>query len=305
MRYASGDYFLMSEINSKLPDFSQRDLINAYFDGMKEAVDFVQTQVMPILKGQINLNDRETAIVGIFYRIHALGSSLTRLNKFLDFNTVAISCRTIYELLLDLKLLSADDSTAEDVKRFHAFPRVNRFCAAQRISEFQTKNPGVEAHAFFDTQIRQNFLTTLRKHSMIESQVCSLWGTTKKGKPRWPDHWSGLSIRKRAEKFGEIYEQEYLEIYGMLSWYTHAGSTSYAGFPKDTLEGIYGFSQNISRKMYIESLIIEAKTFSLFEAIEKFSQVVEFLKDAPNKILIDFALNKLDQKNQDANPNPN
>jgi hypothetical protein len=43
---------------------------------------------------------------------------------------------------------------------------------------------------------------------------------------------------------------------------------------------------NISRKMYIEALVLCAKTFSLNSVIEGFSEVIDFLKNAPENILI-------------------
>lgn len=214
----------MNETDKKFLKLSQREFINAYFDGMKETVDFVQNKVTPVLKGQVDLNSSEVAIAGIFYRVHALGSSLSRLNHVLDFNASAIIRRTLYELLLDLKLLYSDDATKKYVEKFHAFPGINRFRTAQKISEFQHKNPGVETHAFFSGDARKKLLTTPGNSTKVETQVQTLWGRNKRGKLKWPNHWSGLSIRERAEKFGIIYEQEYLEIYGLLSSYTHAGS---------------------------------------------------------------------------------
>jgi len=72
----------------------------------------------------------------------------------------------------------------------------------------------------------------------------------------------------------------------------HSGNASYAAFSESTLEGVYGISMNISRKMYIEALLLCAKIFSLGYVVEGFSQVVDFLKNAPEKILIEYALRK-------------
>lgn len=274
------------------PEVSQEELISAYHQGIKEAVDFVQTEVIPVLNGQLNLNKWESAIVGTFYRIHSLASSLTHLNKPFDFNSVAIICRSIYELLLDLKILTAEDFKEDDLKRFHAFPRIKRFHAAHKLVEFQNINPDVKKYSFFEGEIREKFVKDPGRQESIFAQVCELWGERANGQPNWPNHWYGVDIRQRAAKFGKIYEQEYLEIYSVLSWYTHSGSISYADFSPKTLEGIYGIALDISRKMYVESLIICAKTFSLFDAIGSFAQVVEFLKNAPSEILIQTKLNE-------------
>lgn len=287
----------MSKSDVTIPNFSHDDLINAYVSGMKKAVDFVQSKIVPVLNGLIELSDRESAILGIFYRVHVLGSSQTRLNNSKDFNAVAINCRTLFELLLDLKLLSAKGSTDTDIKRFHAFPKFDRFKAAKRLSKFQTKNPGVESEVLLD-KLRQDFLSNIDEDE-IESQVGSLWGVKKNGKSILPIHWSGMNIRERAEHFGAIYIQKYLEIFWWLSSYVHSGSSAYAGLSAKVLEVVYGVSLDISRKIYLESLIICSKTFFLFQAIKDFSQIVEFIRNAPKKILIDYALDTVSKTDVD------
>lgn len=49
---------------------------------------------------------------------------------------------------------------------------------------------------------------------------------------------------------------------------------------------------NISRLMYIEGLLLCSYSFSLNKVIENFSPVIEFLKDAPKEILIDYEIRK-------------
>jgi hypothetical protein len=69
-----------------------------------------------------------------------------------------------------------------------------------------------------------------------------------------------------------------------MSTYVHSGNDAYAGFQEDGFERVYGLFQEFSRDLYIESLILCAKAFSLNKAIEGFSQVVNFLEDAPLQI---------------------
>jgi hypothetical protein len=282
---------LTDELNKsaeETSDFTQHELVSAYYDGMRKCIDFVQTQIIPVLNGQINLNQREEAVLGIFYRIHALGSSLTRLNNTIDFCAVATIARTLFELLLDLKLLTRQMSTQEDIEKFRAFSEVDRFRRADKVLEFQTKNPGIEEKSYFPGEFRMKFVEFPGKRDEIESKTVSLWGKSKNGKINWPDHWTGISVRGRAELFGSIYEQKYLEIYSILSWYVHAGNASYAGLSQPSLEWVYGVSMNISRLMYIEGLLLCSSIFSLNQAIENFSPVIEFLKDAPKEILIEY-----------------
>lgn len=224
--------------------------------------------------------------------MHGLGSSLTRLNNKVDFSAVAEITRTFFELLLDLKLLNRQESTPEDIEKFRAFPEVERFRRGDKLLEFQAKNPGIEEKACFTGEFQKKFVESPGKRDEIELKIVSLWGKTKKGTINWPDHWTGLPVRRRAELFGTIYVQKYLEIYSILSWFVHAGNASYAGLSEQSLEGIYGVSMNISRLMYIEGLLLCSYSFSLNKVIENFSPVIEFLKDAPKEILIDYEIRK-------------
>jgi len=276
-----------------IPEFTQHDLVSSYYDGVCVCVDFVQTQIIPILNGQLNLSPKEEAILGIFYRMHALTSSLSRLNNKLDFNATATIARTIFELLLDIKILASPSLTPNELERFRAFAEIERFQKARKLLEFQAQHPGLDSNSYFHGDFRKQFVEAPGKQESVESMVKLLWGD-KKGKPKWPDHWHGSSVRARAKLFGPSYEQEYLEIYSLLSCYVHSGNASYAGFSESTLEAIYGISMNISRKMYIEALLLCAKTFSLSHAVNGFSEVVDFLKNAPKKILIDFELGKFE-----------
>jgi len=283
----------MNETIPEIPDFTTHELISAYHDGLREAVDFVQSEVIGTLRGQLDLSQGEKATMGIFLRIHALACSLVRLNNRVDFNAVAGIARTVFELLIDLKLLISPNLGQHDLDRFFAFSEVDRFRKAKRIVELQEEHPDLVESSLLDSGVRKEFVESRVKDKSVEKKVELLWGKSSKGKPKWPDHWSGLSIRKRSSDFGPLYEQEYLEIYSFLSSYAHGGSTAYSGLTEQSLESVYGISLEYARKLYIEALIICSKVFSLQKGIESFKQVVAFLEKAPREILIQYELKKL------------
>lgn len=283
----------MNETTPEIPDFTAHELISSYHDGLREAVDFVQSQVVGTLRGQINLSQQEKAIIGIFLRIHALASSLVRLNNKIDFNAVAGVARTVFELLLDMKLLTSPNLAQQDLNRFFAFSEVDRFRKARRIVELQEQHPELVDNSLLDSSMRKKFVEQRTQDKGIEKKVESLWGRTPKGKLKWPDHWSGLSIRDRLAAFGPLYEQEYLEVYSLLSSYAHGGSSAYYGLTEEALESVYGISLEYARKLYIESLLICSKVFNLREGIESFGQVLAFLQNAPKHILIEYGLKRL------------
>jgi len=200
----------MKNTSVEIPEFTQHDLVNSYYDAVCECVDFVQKQIIPVLNGQLNLSQKEEAILGIFYRMHALASSLSRLNNKLDFNAVAIISRTVFELLLDIKILTSSSLTPTELDKFQTFAEIERFRKTSKLLDFQAKNPGLETNSYFQGSFRKQLVEAPGKRASVESKVKSLWGTNKKGNPNWPDHWYG-PVRDRTELFGPLYEQEYLE----------------------------------------------------------------------------------------------
>lgn len=276
-----------------IPEITTHELVSSYYDGLKEAVDFVQSRIIGVLSGQLNLSKQEQSVLGIFFRIHALACSLIRLNQKIDFNAVAIIARTIFELLLDIKMLSSPTVKQRDLERFISFPDVDRFRKAHKIVSLQKQYPYLEDRSLLDSSKRKEFVEEPGKCDTIKAKVEELWGKNKKGKLNWPDNWSGSSIREQAKYFGPLYEQEYLEIYSLLSSYTHGGGSAYFGFSVKTFESVYGNSLEYARKMYIEAVIICSEMFNLKKGIVNFIQIIDFLKNAPKDILIAHGLKKL------------
>lgn len=272
-------------------------MISSYHDGLREAVNFVQSKIIGILQGQINLSQQEKAVYSTFLRIFVLVNSLIRLNKKIDFNGVAIITRTIFELLLDIKTVSESAVSSQTLERFFAFSEIDRFRKAVRIVELQKEHPSLVDHSLLPSDIRKEYTEYPGRKAEIEYKVEKLWGKTRKGKLNWPDHWTGSSIRKVSESFGNLYEQEYLELYCYLSSYTHGGPSAVLGMSEEALECVYAVSLECSRKMFVESLVICSDTFNINKAIEKFDQVVTFLEKAPKEILVKKRMKELKYNN--------
>lgn len=103
-------------------------------------------------------------------------------------------------------------------------------------------------------------------------------------------------MRDRAKKFGPIYEHQYLELYGLLSSYVHSGSAAYDGLSAEALEAVYVTCLDSSRKMYSEAIKACSDLFSLNKVIKDFSGMLEFIEDAPAKILTKRAINEIKNK---------
>jgi hypothetical protein len=52
-------------------DLPTRTRVEAFYKGTDAISQFAQSEIIPILRGQINLSDKEKAIVGTYYRMYA------------------------------------------------------------------------------------------------------------------------------------------------------------------------------------------------------------------------------------------
>ena len=126
-------------------DFSSLSLsekVNAFFKGNEVIADYAKKVIIPVLKSQIKLDSKEKAIVGTYYRMHALIYSLITMNKILHFQNTAAATRSLFELLIDLKIINKDE-TGEDTAKFHAFSEIERFRVANIAVNFLKTNKSV------------------------------------------------------------------------------------------------------------------------------------------------------------------
>jgi hypothetical protein len=255
--------------------------VEAFYKGTDAIKQFAQECMIPLLQGQLNLNDHERAVTGTYYRMYLSILSLVALNRPLYFQTAASESRTLFELLLDLKLL-VNDSNGTLTARFHAFTEVDRFYVAKKVVEY---NDSHDQSSISDIHQR-NLLNTPGKEESIKQLIISHWGKTNTGKPKKPDHWSGLKIKERAEHLGSIYEELYIESYPLMSWSVHAGSSNYAGLEKDSLESMLGISHRISQNCFLEATILAAKVMKIEQVVEGFNDILEDLRLTPGKVIV-------------------
>jgi hypothetical protein len=238
----------------------------------------------PVLIGQVNLDDRQTAIVGTYFRIVGWLKALAELNSPSHWQAVASAARSLFELSLDIKLIQSD-ATGELVRKFHTFPEVEKYRAAQKLVSYcdRTNNTKIECAN------QRKFIDGTAKESAINSLIAQYWGTDKKGKPSWPQHWSGLTVASRATKLGPHYEELYIEVYPFLSWHIHSGSTGYAGQKPETLELSFGMMHGTIQEVVLDATEIcaeEMKIDKIDNLAKPFKQLIEDLRKSTDQILV-------------------
>lgn len=99
---------------------------------LRAAYTFVTDHIVGVLKSTIDKSDYEKALMATYGRIYLWVEAIVALKESRHFQVVHAGGRSIFELLLDLKLLSLDPSSAE---KFHAFTKFE-FC---RYFDFPTR----------------------------------------------------------------------------------------------------------------------------------------------------------------------
>jgi hypothetical protein len=224
------------------------------------------------------------AIVGTYYRIVGWLKALCELDSLPHYQAVASGARSLFELLLDMKLIQTD-STGDLVKKFHAFPEVERYRAALNLVSYcdKTNKTGI------DCTPQRKFVNGTAKESSINAIILQHWGKTKKGKPNWPSHWSGKNVPDRAEILGPEYEELYFEFYPLLSWHIHSGSTGYARFSEKTFESMFGLMHGTIQKVVLDATEICAEEMKIdkIDNLEKpFKEMIEDLRKSTDTILV-------------------
>lgn len=282
--------------NFDVKDLSLKIRLDAFYDGTKELYEFSKDIIIPATQSLVSPNPNEDAIRGTYYRMFLLIESAVFLNNLRSFQTTAMITRSLFEQLLDLKFLSNDKDGAW-TNKYHAFPEIDKVKIANKLVEFDQKNPGILSK---DIKIKKEYIENSERKERVKNNILSYWGTTEKGDPQKPGHWTGMNIDSRANQFGPECEGLYLEIFPNLSLYVHSGSTGYAGISQEGLNSLFGICHRNIQKIYIEATRICAKSLKINEAVrhrlnDSLDNILDLINLVPGRILAEEQINKKDK----------
>lgn len=280
-------------------DWPLKKKVEAFLDGTRHCAKFAEEMIIPPLRGQLNLRVREQAVTGTYYRMYAWMKTLAVLNDAVHYQAVASAARTLFELLLDLKILT-EDTTGDAISRFLAFPELEKFRVATKVTEFREANPGL---ADVGPAPMRAFLDEPGRADRVNLQRSTYYGVDKKkGKPIHPRHWTGKDIAQRARDAGKQYESWYNELYSGLSWHMHSGSVGYEGLSEDGMHALFGLAHRHIQLFFLQGTVMCAKAMSLNKAIEGFPDFIERLEKLPGEIMVREQLEFVRKQTQEAAP---
>lgn len=121
-------------------DWPLKKKVEAFISGTATSAQFADEMIIGVLRGQMGLRPRELAVTGTYYRMYGWIKTLATLNDAVHYQAVASAARTLFELLLDLKILT-EDTTGLELQRFQAFPEIEKFRVATKMTQFREENP--------------------------------------------------------------------------------------------------------------------------------------------------------------------
>jgi Family of unknown function (DUF5677) len=245
---------ILQTMNEPISDLPLKTIIDAYFDGTKHMQEFSHDVMIPQLKTLLKPSAQEIALRDIYFKMYLLLRSALTMNRLDHFQSVAALTRSLFELLLDMKIL-ARDKTGDAVKRYNEFPEIERYRRAEQLVVFDASNPNQIKQ---DLSAQRAFISDPRRQARVTSAIGPIG--------RYPDHWTGRNARARARSTGE--EVLYVEVYALLSWYVHAGAAGTAGMSKDALESVFSVCHALIRRIFLDAIAICAKATKISELTE-------------------------------------
>lgn len=263
-------------------DWPLKRKTEAFISGTATAAQFADDMIIGVLRGQMGLSLREQAVTGTYYRMYAWIKTLAVLHDTVHYQAVASGARTLFELLLDLKIL-VEDTTGEELQRFHAFPEIEKFRVATQVTQFREANPTL---ADVDPVPMRAFLADPARIKKIETSHEVNYGRDRNGDLRRVRHWTGKHADQRAREAGKQYEIWYVELYSGLSWHMHSGSVGYAGLSDDGMHALFGLAHRHIQLFFLQGTVLCAREMKLTKAIDNFFDLIERLETLPGEIMV-------------------
>jgi len=242
----------------------------AFFQGTKNLHDVTVQHVVPILEGMILKTPHENALIDSYYRMLLWLRSLAKLDYPDHFQTVLNAVRSLFELLVDLKLLAKDPTLSG---KYHAFPFVTRFVAAKKYINHLDNDPTYSRPSRPD--IRRTFITDAANQTKFNDLRRQHWGVNTNGDLITPDHWSNLDLASRTRILGPAELRRYRDIYSQCSWYVHSGSAGIAGVSPDGIVVAFNWGHGWTQTLFLEGTEVMCQTLQLFDANPNLRQHVD------------------------------
>jgi len=274
------------------------DKIISFFEGNDYLGNFVKEVIIPISNSQIDLKPNEIAIFSVYYRMYALNQSILKFDQTKHFQALASITRGLFELYIDLILL-IENLIPKGIEKYNFYPEYQKYKLSKKIVEFAKKSK--DNHIEFSKH--EKYIND--NESNIIKNLIELWGKTKKDKPRFPVHWSGLDTRKRTQiidknsKIENACEELYVLIFPFYSWYVHSDHTGILNYDKEFFDRVIALSYSYCYKIFTNATKIFGEFTNINKAYEKFSEVIQNISISPGYFLLKRKIKSTEGSNKE------
>jgi hypothetical protein len=234
---------------------------------VKSLSEFDKIEVRGVIQTLLSKTDREQCFIGTYYRSVANVGTLLELRSPKHFQAIAMLARALFELAVDIRLLSV---VPDGPAKLIAFSDVEKLRAARKIIEFKAANP----NAAVDSTIYSSFVTN--NEQRINAERRTLWPNLAR-----VQHWSGQDLASRVALLKSPFDEIYEVHYPRLSWYVHSGLTGVADLEAETFTVICGNAYKLAADSYWESLLTVIHEFKIEKANEKIEAKLKAAKMLP------------------------
>jgi len=153
----------------------------------------------------------DAEILNTFNRMLGIFRSMAALEGPEHYEAAATLAAPVFEMYVDLRLLSGDD-TGDMLRRRIEYFDIQKFRAAHRIVSFHEESGG---RTELDVDEPKRFREDSGGIEEIRKKVAEVWGPDNRGKSSYPVHWSGRKCtRVLCHEMGSECEELYIEAYG-------------------------------------------------------------------------------------------
>jgi hypothetical protein len=246
----------------------QNDLVARMHAALMSLEQFDCSEIRGVIKGFIAPTAVEQCYMGFYFRAAMNVSSLVSFKETHHFQAISMLARSLFELSVDVQLLTA---VPDAVNKVHAFTRAERLRAARQIVNFKTGKTSADIP---DLGTYQTFIDTHADE--IDKLREQFWPGVKK-----VEHWSGMNLRERVEGLGAPFDETYKVNYPRLSWLAHGGLAGVADLEAPVFVVMCGDAFGIALRAYEQILTMTINLLGLGKAVPKVNDKMQVAKLLP------------------------
>lgn len=272
----------LQRVHDTCPDPPPAMLMAGSFAALLEAIDiFTHEAVHPVTSGMLALTDRESVILGLYYRSVGFYRTAIELSSVIHQQSLTSAERSVIELYVDLELVHRN-AVSDAVAKVIAFGDWQKLKAARRMDKFFTDNPGLDKQPSKATAHRA-FIA--REEQRILKTVAQLWGANAK-----PEHWTGLNLIDRSKRLDKDVEYLVMKDYDRRNFYVHTGLAGILNLSAQNFEQLCMFALSIIGECILKELQILGHELRLSQAIGGYDAVLAALGEVQTLAFADKVL---------------